>query len=48
MAYRDNRNSTAHDYGVGFAEETIGLLPAFMMDARELGEKLKQNNETQG
>ena len=48
MAYWDNRNSTAHDYGVGFAEETIGLLPAFMMDARELAEKLKQNNETQG
>ena len=23
LAYRDNRNNTAHDYGVNFAEETL-------------------------
>lgn len=34
--YRDNRNNTAHDYGVGFAEETLELLPRFIDDARAL------------
>jgi hypothetical protein len=34
--YRDNRNSTAHDYGVGFAEDTLKLLPGFIADARAL------------
>lgn len=34
--YRDNRNNTAHDYGVGFAEETLELLPGFINDARSL------------
>ena len=34
--YRDNRNDTAHDYGEGFAEETLKLLPGFIADAREL------------
>ena len=36
MAYPDNRNDTAHDYGEGFAETTIGLLEQFIPDAREL------------
>lgn len=34
--YRDNRNSTAHDYGVGFAEDTLHLLPGFVADAHAL------------
>ncbi len=34
IKYRDNRNSTAHDYGVGFAEETLLLLPTFLEDAK--------------
>jgi len=34
--YRDNRNSTAHDYGEGFAEETLKLLPDFSADVRAL------------
>ena len=34
--YRDNRNDTAHDYGEGFAEATLKLLPDFIADAREL------------
>ena len=34
--YRDNRNDTAHDYGEGFAEATLRLLPAFIVDASEL------------
>lgn len=36
FVYRDNRNSTAHDYGVGFAEDTLKLLPGFIADARTL------------
>jgi hypothetical protein len=36
FVYRDNRNSTAHDYGVGFAEVTLKLLPGFIADARAL------------
>lgn len=44
FCYRDNRNNTAHDYGVGFAEETLALLPGFIADARvlekTLGERL--------
>ena len=33
LAYRDNRNTTAHDYGVKFAEHTLKLLPDFIADA---------------
>ena len=38
--YRDNRNNTAHDYGVGFAEETLKLLPEFINDVKQLQKKL--------
>ena len=34
--YRDNRNNTAHDYGEGFAETTLTILPAFIEDAKHL------------
>lgn len=36
LLYRDNRNDTAHDYGEGFAEETLNLLPQFVDDAKQL------------
>lgn len=36
LIYRDNRNSTAHDYGVAFANETLGLLAQFIIDAKAL------------
>ena len=36
LQYRDNRNSTAHDYGEQFAEATLKLLPNFIADATEL------------
>ena len=36
FAYRDNRNRTAHDYGEGFAKETLRLLPDFIADAKRL------------
>ena len=34
--YRDNRNSTVHDYGQKFAEETLILIKDFLNDARNL------------
>lgn len=40
LRYRDNRNTTAHDYGKGFAEETLALLPDFVIDAKRLREVL--------
>ena len=36
MAYRDNRNTTAHDYGESFAEETLKLIPDFLTDVQNL------------
>ena len=37
FTYRDNRNDTAHNYyGEKFAEETLRLLPSFILDAREM------------
>ena len=38
LSYRDNRNDTAHDYGASFADETLVLLPQFIIDARRLNE----------
>ncbi len=34
--YRDNRNSTANDYGHKFAEETVKLVESFLIDVKEL------------
>ncbi|HLF63833.1 MAG TPA: nucleotidyltransferase substrate binding protein [Saprospiraceae bacterium] len=45
LQYRDNRNSTAHDYGVNFAAETLVLLPQFIVDATDLAAILKQQND---
>lgn len=36
FAYRDNRNETAHNYGIGFVDETLALLPNFLTDAYAL------------
>ena len=44
MKYRDNRNNTAHDYGVNFAEETLLFLPQFIVDANELAASIKRLN----
>ena len=40
FVYRANRNNTAHDYGEGFAQETLKLLPGFMADISHLAEVL--------
>jgi nucleotidyltransferase substrate binding protein (TIGR01987 family) len=48
LEYRDNRNNTAHDYGVNFAEETLQLLPRFIEDANALAQVIKQHhNDTE-
>jgi len=43
FTYRDNRNSTAHDYGEGFAQETLSLMPEFLVDVQQLAHVLEQN-----
>ncbi|MBO9311176.1 MAG: nucleotidyltransferase substrate binding protein [Chloroflexus sp.] len=40
FSYRDNRNSTAHDYGEAFVQQTLCLLPNFIRDAHALAERL--------
>lgn len=46
FSYRNNRNNTAHDYGVAFAEQTLKLLPSFLKDAYALEKKLRQKSGT--
>jgi hypothetical protein len=41
LAYRANRNTTAHDCGEGFANETLKLLPAYLQDLRALAARLQ-------
>ncbi|MCB9473461.1 MAG: nucleotidyltransferase substrate binding protein [Candidatus Delongbacteria bacterium] len=41
LSYRANRNTTAHDYGEGFANQTLTLLPEFVSDARALAKTLE-------
>lgn len=45
LQYRDNRNDTAHDYGEDFAEATLKLLPAFIVDAKSLANMIGAANE---
>jgi hypothetical protein len=44
LIYRDNCNSTAHDYGLGFAEDTLSLLPQFILDAQALVKAIEKEN----
>lgn len=45
LEYRDNRNSTSHDYGEGLANNTLRLIKQFIIDARNLSKVI--NNENQ-
>jgi Nucleotidyltransferase substrate binding protein like len=45
LEYRDNRNNTAHDYGVNFAEETLVLLPKFITDATLIVDAINKQND---
>ncbi len=40
LTYRDRRNSTAHEYGAGFAEAAVGFLPQFVTDTNALAQLL--------
>lgn len=42
LVYRDNRNDTAHDYGEGFANQTLALLPQFVLDAARIDEMIRR------
>lgn len=42
FAYRANRNNTAHDYGEGFASDTLKLLPVYLQDVRVLAVALQK------
>jgi hypothetical protein len=42
LAYRANRNTTAHDYGEGFANQTLTLLPGDLSDVRALAARLQE------
>ena len=44
LSYQD-RNSVAHDYGEGFAEETLKILPRFISDAKALVKILKDSSD---
>lgn len=48
IIYRANRNTTAHDYGERFADETLALLPDYLVDLRRLADKIQEvfNAET--
>jgi len=41
LSYRANRNNTAHDYGEGFANDTLSLLLQYLKDLRALAEKIQ-------
>jgi nucleotidyltransferase substrate binding protein (TIGR01987 family) len=41
FVYRDHRNETAHDYGVGFANQTLLLLSQFVQDAKQINQLLQ-------
>ncbi|MDE2803472.1 MAG: nucleotidyltransferase substrate binding protein [Chloroflexota bacterium] len=45
FSYRDNRNDTAHNYGEGFAETTLKLLPEFIGDAKQLAGVLGEGDD---
>ncbi|USD65095.1 nucleotidyltransferase substrate binding protein [Vibrio sp. SCSIO 43136] len=44
LEYRDNRNNTAHDYGVKFADTTLALLPSFIEDCKRLESLFRQQS----
>ena len=41
--YRDNRNNTAHDYGIAFAQETVLLINDFIKDAEHLKDVIQND-----
>ena len=46
IKYRNNRNSTAHDYGFRLAEKTLLLIPGFIEDAKSLIQVIERQNDS--
>ncbi len=44
MHYRDNRYTTAHDYGFEFANKTLEIIPQFIEDAKALVEIIRSQH----
>ena len=44
LQYRDNRNSTSHDYGELLANDTLVLIPQFILDAQNLVKVISDAN----
>ena len=47
LKYRDNRSDTANNYGEGFAEQTLKLLPEFIISAKEVVKILENQKQRQ-
>lgn len=43
LKYRDNRNSTAHDYGASLANETLVIIEQFIKDTNTLIKTIDDN-----
>lgn len=43
LQYRDNRNSTSHDYGEDLANHTLTLIKQFLIDANNLAKVIKKH-----
>lgn len=41
--YRDNKNNTAHDYGIAFAQKTVLLINDFIKDAEHLKDVIQND-----
>jgi nucleotidyltransferase substrate binding protein (TIGR01987 family) len=46
FAYRDSRNDTAHDYVELFATKVVGMIRAFVEDAKRLHRTLEERHGT--
>lgn len=42
ITYRASRNTTAHDYGEAFAEQTLTMLPDYLVDLRQLASRIQE------
>ena len=45
LKYRNHRNTTAHDYGEDFAENTLKLISKFIDDARALAQVIERSGD---
>lgn len=43
LEYRDNRNSTSHDYGEDLANKTLILMKQFIIDSKNLVDTIETN-----